>query len=103
MKMTRQITLFATVACLNVIDLVLAADHAAVSVPGDAALVKLKDGNQRFATSKVSSEKPTAMRRAETAKGQHPFAIIVGCADSRTPPELLFDQNLGDLFVVRTA
>jgi carbonic anhydrase len=42
-------------------------------------------------------------RRLATAKAQHPFAIIVGCADSRTPPELIFDQNIGDLFVVRTA
>ena len=51
----------------------------------------------------MSGGKPTAARRAETAKTQAPFAIIVGCADSRTSPELVFDQNLGDLFVVRTA
>ena len=50
-----------------------------------------------------SDGKPTAARRAETAGGQHPFAIIVGCADSRTAPEIVFDQNIGDLFVVRTA
>ncbi|HNQ78475.1 MAG TPA: carbonic anhydrase [Acidobacteriota bacterium] len=42
-------------------------------------------------------------RRAEIAKGQHPFAVVVGCSDSRVPPELLFDQGLGDLFVVRLA
>ena len=51
----------------------------------------------------MSTGKPTAARRAETAQVQHPFAIIVACADSRTSPELVFDQNIGDLFVVRTA
>jgi carbonic anhydrase len=51
----------------------------------------------------VSQGQPTAARRAATAQTQAPFAIIVGCADSRTGPELIFDQNIGDLFVVRTA
>src|SRR5262249_9548933 len=46
---------------------------------------------------------PTAARRTETAQGQHPYAIVLGCADSRTAPEIVFDQNIGDLFVVRTA
>jgi carbonic anhydrase len=81
-----------------------ATDHPeASSVPPDAALAKLTEGNRRFADSRVSTGKPTAARRAETAQTQHPFAIIVGCADSRTSPEIVFDQNLGDLFVVRTA
>lgn len=73
------------------------------SVTPDAALAKLNEGNKRFADSKVSASKPTAARRTETAQTQHPFAIVVGCADSRTSPEIVFDQNLGDLFVVRTA
>lgn len=83
--------------------MVLAAEHPAASVSADAALAKLKEGNLRFASSEVSQSKPTAARRAETAQEQHPFAIILGCADSRTAPELIFDQNLGDLFVIRTA
>jgi carbonic anhydrase len=83
--------------------LAVAADHAAPSVSPDAALARLKAGNQRFAHAATSSGKPTAALRAETAKGQHPFAIIVGCADSRTAPEIIFDQTIGDLFVVRTA
>jgi carbonic anhydrase len=103
MKTTSKLTVFATIACLSVAALVLAADHPAASVSADAALAKLKEGNLRFATSEVSKGKPTAARRAETAQAQHPFAIIVGCADSRTAPELVFDQNLGDLFVIRTA
>jgi len=80
-----------------------AADHATPSVTPDEALARLKAGNLRFAKSSASAGKPTASRRAETATGQHPFAIIVGCADSRTAPEIVFDQNIGDLFVVRTA
>jgi len=103
MKTTSKFTVFATIACLSGAALVLAADHPAASVSADNALAKLKEGNLRFATSEVSQSKPTAARRAETAQAQHPFAIIVGCADSRTAPELVFDQNLGDLFVIRTA
>jgi carbonic anhydrase len=101
MRITSKV--LATIACSSVVALVLAAEHPAASVSADAALAKLKEGNLRFASSEVSQSKPTAARRAETAQAQHPFAIILGCADSRTPPELIFDQNLGDLFVIRTA
>jgi carbonic anhydrase len=92
-----------TITLAAFVTLVSADDHAAPSVGADAALAKLKEGNARFATSKVSSEKPTAVRRAETAQAQHPFAIILACADSRSSPEIIFDQNIGDLFVERTA
>src|ERR1051325_10528262 len=81
----------------------LFSDETAPSLDPQDALSKLRAGNDRFATSKVTEGKPVAARRAETAQSQHPFAIIVGCADSRTSPELVFDQNIGDLFVVRTA
>jgi carbonic anhydrase len=73
------------------------------SVLPDAALAKLIAGNKRFTENKVSGSKPTAKQRAATAQGQHPFAVIVGCADSRTSPEIIFDQGIGDLFVVRSA
>ena len=95
------LTSFAGLTCLSLF--VVAADQPAASVGADAALTKLKEGNARFAESTVCSGKPTAARRAETAQGQHPFAIIVGCADSRTSPEIVFDQNIGDLFVTRSA
>lgn len=81
----------------------LADDRAAPSMQPGPALAKLKSGNARFIAAAASSSKPTRARRAETAKSQHPFAIIVGCSDSRTPPEIVFDQNIGDLFVLRTA
>ncbi|MEI9897853.1 MAG: carbonic anhydrase [Chthoniobacter sp.] len=76
--------------------LAAAADHAPPSIPPDVALARLKAGNHRFVSTSISGGKPTAARRAETAEGQHPFAIIVGCADSRTSPEIVFDQNIGD-------
>ena len=81
----------------------VARDPSGISVRPDVALARLEAGNARFVANPMSKGRPTAARRAETAQTQHPFAIIVACADSRTAPELVFDQNLGDLFVVRTA
>jgi carbonic anhydrase len=81
----------------------IAADPSAPAVGADDALARLKAGNERFAKSKISAGQPVAARRAETAQDQHPFAIVVGCADSRTAPEIIFDQSIGDLFVIRTA
>ena len=68
------------------------------------ALQRLRDGNGRFA-SNVSGSAPLLndARRAELASGQQPFAIILGCSDSRVPAEIVFDQGLGDLFVIRVA
>ena len=64
----------------------------------------LIEGNQRFTSDKPLSKDLSFTRRSELMKnGQHPFAVIVSCSDSRVPPELLFDQALGDLFVVRVA
>ena len=68
------------------------------------ALERLRDGNRRFAASlSVSGETPSHVRRAELVSGQEPFAIILGCSDSRVPAEIVFDQGLGDLFVIRVA
>ena len=68
-----------------------------------AALKRLKDGNDRFATDQPTARVVNTQRRTELLKGQHPFAIIVTCADSRVGPELLFDVGLGDIFVLRVA
>jgi carbonic anhydrase len=67
------------------------------------ALVRLRDGNRRFASEMESDAGVGRARRVETAAGQEPFAIILGCSDSRVPAELVFDQGLGDLFVIRVA
>src|SRR6266699_2946652 len=97
MKTTSKLTVFASIACLSVAALLLAAEPPAASVSADAALAKLKEGNLRFATSEESKGKPTAARRKETAQAQRPFAIIVACADSRTGPELIDDHALGTI------
>lgn len=68
------------------------------------ALKRLQEGNRRFVTEARSSETLTSQaRRNELAGGQEPFAIILGCSDSRVPAEIVFDQGLGDLFVIRVA
>jgi carbonic anhydrase len=94
-------------------------------IPPAEAISKLKAGNGRFTAGNVqhphksSDERKymaansyenlgmnaaeAAKRRAELAKSQHPFAVILSCSDSRVPPEIVFDQGLGDLFVVRVA
>ncbi len=64
---------------------------------------RLLAGNARFVAGTSQHPHQNSVRRTETASGQKPFAIVVGCADSRTSPELLFDQGIGDLFVVRLA
>jgi len=71
---------------------------------GVEALERLREGNRRFASSlSASDETPLHVRRAELVQGQEPFAIVLGCSDSRVPAEIVFDQGLGDLFVIRVA
>jgi carbonic anhydrase len=77
--------------------------HAAIPVDAEEAVKRLLEGNRRYVAGKNSADHRTAKRRAEVAKGQHPFVVIVGCSDSRVPPEIIFDQGMGDLFVVRSA
>jgi carbonic anhydrase len=69
----------------------------------DEALRRLKEGNARYVAGRAAHPHRSAGRRLEVAGGQRPFAIVFGCADSRVPPEIVFDRGLGDLFVVRTA
>ncbi|MBW4427481.1 MAG: carbonic anhydrase [Nostoc desertorum CM1-VF14] len=69
----------------------------------DKALQELLDGNDRFVKSKRRNPNQTQSRLVEVAKSQKPFASILGCADSRVPSEIVFDQGLGDLFVCRIA
>jgi len=67
------------------------------------AISRLKEGNSRYTSGNLQHPGQTAEQRTELAKTQHPFAAIVSCSDSRVPPEIVFDQGLGDLFVVRVA
>jgi len=73
-------------------------------IPAREALDRLREGNLRFAANVRGSDAFVShTRRAELASGQQPFAIILGCSDSRVPAEIVFDQGLGDLFVIRVA
>lgn len=71
--------------------------------PAKDALIRLKDGNKRFAAGEGGKPDFDPARMSELAGGQTPFAIILGCSDSRVPAEIVFDQGLGDLFVIRVA
>jgi carbonic anhydrase len=73
-------------------------------LPAPEALDRLREGNRRF-VAEVRNHDPLSLRerRNELAAGQEPFAIILGCSDSRVPAEIVFDQGLGDLFVIRVA
>src|SRR5574342_16360 len=73
-------------------------------IPAREALERLREGNRRFVSEAGRSDAITNQaRRHELATGQEPFAIILGCSDSRVPAEIVFDQGLGDLFVIRVA
>ena len=75
------------------------------TVQPDEALSRLLNGNRRFVAGELTQPAGAALleRRQALARNQNPFAVIVGCSDSRVPPELVFDVSLGDIFVIRSA
>ena len=77
--------------------------NAEFAVSADEALLRLKAGNERFVAG--TAKFPTAPKEILTdlAKGQHPYATILSCSDSRVPPELIFDAGFGELFIIRVA
>jgi carbonic anhydrase len=79
--------------------------HEPVGVTADEALRRLEQGNARFVAGRLSETTPASIAesRRKVAQGQKPFAIVVGCSDSRVGPEVIFDQEVGGIFVVRTA
>ena len=104
--MTRRLNQIAGFACaLALWTPVLMRGDAPSTVNADEALKLLQAGNQRYVDGKLNSVTPDEMaqRRAELAQGQKPFAVVVCCSDSRVGPEIIFDQELGNIFVVRTA
>jgi carbonic anhydrase len=70
---------------------------------GNEAQDRLMDGNKRFLTGNFSKKDLGESRRQELSKGQNPFATVLSCSDSRVAPEIIFDQGLGDIFIVRVA
>jgi carbonic anhydrase len=81
----------------------LALSQALFSITPKEALDRLVEGNKRYVADALDNPYRTSLRRMEVYKRQFPFAAIVGCSDSRVPPEIVFDQGLGDLFIVRVA
>jgi carbonic anhydrase len=72
-------------------------------IPALEALARLRDGNRRFVADLRNSAEPARRTRHQLPSGQKPFAILLGCSDARVPAEIVFDQGLGDLFVIRVA
>jgi len=106
MRKTQLASCFVIVGLLSASQFTGAADPAHSDQPAVApteAIAKLKEGNGRYTSGNLQHPGQTTERRTELAKTQHPFAAIVSCSDSRVPPEIVFDQGLGDLFVVRVA
>src|SRR5213594_2194995 len=106
MRMTQLVACFIAVGLLSANHFARGADLAHSDQPSVApseAISKLKEGNGRYTSGNLQHPGQTVERRTELAKTQHPFATIVSCSDSRVPPEIVFDQGLGDLFVVRVA
>lgn len=79
------------------------ASYESAAIPADIAQQKLVEGNQCFVSEQSVLPQTGHNRRSELIAGQHPFAVIVSCSDSRVPPEIIFNQGLGNLFVVRIA
>jgi carbonic anhydrase len=100
MRVMKAIAMGAAVELAAACGLASAAQHA---TPEDV-LKGLKAGNERFASDKAKHPNVNAARREKTAReGQHPFVTLVACSDSRVPVELIFDQGIGDIFVIRVA
>lgn len=79
------------------------ANHDIKNLSADEAIEKLKSGNERFVKNHAKHPDESKKRKKDMLKGQHPFVVILSCSDSRVPPELIFDQGLGDIFEIRNA
>ena len=73
------------------------------NISAKKALKKLTQGNERFINNKLQHPDEDIKRRKEALNGQHPFAVILSCSDSRVPLEIIFDQGIGDIFEIRNA
>ncbi len=92
------ITIFAFfVICLNL------SAHEIQNISANNALIRLKKGNAGFAHMHMHHPDVSKKRLYSIETAQHPFAVVLGCSDSRVPPEIIFDQGLGDIFEIRNA
>jgi carbonic anhydrase len=101
MKKKRRL-LFAVLLFL-IAECLATAPKAEETVTSNSALAELKEGNKHHVAHRYSHPHETAARQLQLKTGQNPHAQILSCADSRVPPEIIFDQGLGDLFIVRVA
>ncbi|MHC1711589.1 MAG: carbonic anhydrase [Solidesulfovibrio sp.] len=102
--MKRFIAIIAMAAFLATSGATAMAYSGGPGVTADEAISKLKEGNQRFvAGANVGPHQDAARRHDTSVNGQHPVAVVLGCADARVPVEVLFDQGVGDIFTVRVA
>jgi carbonic anhydrase len=103
--MKRLFFAFASFALLGTVEAVFAGDHGhAPAVPPQEALKRLQDGNARFVQGQSQHPNGKTGRAKETAEhGQHPFATVLACSDSRCPVEIVFDQGIGDIFAIKVA
>ena len=102
--MRRQFPIVVCIVSLALWPSTLLADEPKIEkVAAEVALKRLQDGNARFVADQLPPRDPFPVQRAKTADSQHPFAVILTCADSRVGPEIIFNQQLGDIFVVRVA
>lgn len=90
-------------SCLVFLSQIAFADTTLNKLSPAEALQKLIDGNNRYAHDLLLHADTSAERREAISSKQEPFAVILGCSDSRVPPEIIFDQGVGDLFIVRVA
>lgn len=103
-RMGRNVVKYCAVVVLTVWSAAAVASGGGAGISADEAWQKLMDGNTRYLESKMTGVKNCDLAARDTlAKGQKPYAIIVSCSDSRVPPELIFDEGLGEIFVVRVA
>ena len=93
----------ASLLCLAILPGVLLASEETGRRDPDEVWKELMAGNRRYVSAKPVRPHQAGPRRVELAKGQHPPTIVLSCSDSRVPPEMVFDQGLGDIFVVRVA
>lgn len=94
---------FILTAALSFTSTSFANSETAKEVPAEQSLRWLTNGNSRFTSAKYRADGKSAKDRKRLLAGQHPHAIVLSCADSRVPPELIFDQALGEIFTIRVA
>jgi carbonic anhydrase len=102
-RLRSQLVFFATALGCFAYSQVWAADVQPKSIDASSSHNLLVQGNKRFVRGQLRKDGESSLDRKRLAQGQHPHSVVLSCSDSRVPPELVFDQKLGDLFTVRTA